>query len=413
MRRPSSSIASPGAGIFRKAASAKPETVSKAAPFQRIGERQPGQPRHLVELRPAAHPVDAVRLPRQVLLDRLVLLVDLAHDLFRNVAERDDSGDARVFVHHHRERLLGKLELPQQIVHPLRLRNHGHLPEQRCEPFPVAGHGDEIHGVHHPDHLVARAEHRDPVVPALGDEPLDLLPGGFVGDRHDARPGRHHLADQHFVEFEHPAHHRGLVLLEDPLLLARLEKRLDLLVGGLVVRLRGERESAPEEVAQGLAERPHETLPAAEPGKERPQHVFGIAQEDGGRNQFPEHEPRRDEDAEGPQEAGRPEPQPVEREAEERPGGQEPGAGRNEDHQRVREALAEGARLLDALAERPHRDRARGEEGDLEEREQDDEESGDQEKEGPEEHDQFRSSPCRNRRTRSSLTISPRSRSWS
>ena len=224
------------------------------------------------------------------------------------------------------------------------------------------------------------------MVPAVGDETLDLLPRGLGGHRDDVRPRRHHLAHQHFVQLQNAAHHRRLFFFEDPLFLAGFEKGLHLLVRSFVVRLRGERETAPQEVAERLGEGADEPFPAAEPGQERKQHVFRVAQQDGGRNQFPEDEPRRDEDAEGPQEARSAETHPIEHEAEERAGHQETETSRDEHHERVRQAFPQRARFLDAFAESPDRDGAGREERDLEEGEENDEEAGDQQEREPEDH---------------------------
>ena len=128
------------------------------------GKRDPRALRHLVRAQHRRNDPRASRRLEYLGPARVVLVRDLANDLFYDVLEGDDSRRASVLVDHDRALQSKVLELHQERTQRHRLRNAGRcdheFPRRRRFAF-VRAHGDRLSHVHEADDVVdAVAHHR-------------------------------------------------------------------------------------------------------------------------------------------------------------------------------------------------------------------------------------------------------------
>ena len=152
----------------------------------------------------------------QTLVAGIVLVVDLAHDLLQHVLDGHETGHAPVLVHDDRHVVAPGLELAQQDVQPLALRNEDrgtHRVRQVEALASVAGKvGEQVLGEQDAHHLVAVvADHREPRVPRFDDRTHELLRQLVVLDHHHLRARHHDVADLHVPDRECTLDHRQRV----------------------------------------------------------------------------------------------------------------------------------------------------------------------------------------------------------
>ena len=94
---------------------------------------------------------------------RVVLIPDLADELFDQVLEGDDAGGAAVLIDDHSDVLAGASQLGQRREYALRVRQQGDLagnvPDLGGAPTCGARRGDEVTDVNEAEHLVVAAAH--------------------------------------------------------------------------------------------------------------------------------------------------------------------------------------------------------------------------------------------------------------
>src|SRR3954453_12416232 len=179
----------------------------------------------------AAHEPVAVGQAAHLAAGRVGLVGDLADDLLDDVLDGHDSGDAAVLVDHDRHRRALALEVGEEVVERLRLRDDRGVPDERLDRRVRAlGHelprervrmDDPAHAV-----LVLVLGHDEPRMArghAAAQGGLDVL-GGV--DRHDRRDRRHDLPRLLLVQVEDAREHPRLARVERA---GRGDERLELL----------------------------------------------------------------------------------------------------------------------------------------------------------------------------------------
>ena len=151
---------------------------------------------------------------------RVGLVLDLADDLLEDVLDGDDADRPSVLVGDDAKGAALPLQLGEEVVEWLRLREDGHVADRRLdrgvragvqvEPDQAVVVGDPAHlvGVVVLDHNQACVTGRDAAAKRL----LDRLVGV---DGHDRRNRGHHLANLLLVQVEDAAEHPGLAGVED------------------------------------------------------------------------------------------------------------------------------------------------------------------------------------------------------
>src|SRR5687767_8055492 len=219
----------------------------------------------------------------ELLLD-VVLVADLAHDLLHDVLERDEPRGTAVLVDDDGHVVLLLLHLAEQLVDLLRLRDEVRRPEQLAQRWRALAARDapeDILHVQDADDLVGRPfVDGDPGVADEHDALEHLLRRRRDVDGDDLGARDHELVDLLVTEVEDRADHVALRLLEDALLLPRLDERLDLLLAHQRARA-GVRAERPRDEArqddQPADERPRDPGDELDRPDENEEHRLRVA----------------------------------------------------------------------------------------------------------------------------------------
>ena len=225
----------------------------------------------------------------------LVLVANVADNLFKQILDRHQARDAAIFIDHDAHVLLLALHLAQQFVAALRLRHKyrrmldardgsdprffiGNLQQivRKCDP----GDGVERSLVDRHARKIVLLQHFEKV-----------LERDRLRNRKHLRARRHHLAHQLVAKLDRRAHQFAVALFENSFFFARLEQRLH--IGrGLVFfgnRLLGQRRDREEEAddrrdrrhqPQQQSNRPHQPRRPAALGMREQQRRQNLVAED-------------------------------------------------------------------------------------------------------------------------------------
>ncbi len=135
----------------------------------------------------------------------VVLVLDLADDLFDQVLERHEARRPAVFVDDDGALRLLILKLLQELGHQLRLRNNDGRADQRLDGTAVVARAkrDEVFDEDEArDVIEALLEHREPRILLLPKQSPQLADAGALRDGDDVGPRRHDLAHQRGAEVD-------------------------------------------------------------------------------------------------------------------------------------------------------------------------------------------------------------------
>ena len=216
-----------------------------------------------------------------------------------------------MFIHHHGEGVLRPFELPQEVVHPLRLGHHRDLAQKagssRTPP--------------------SRAETRS----TASTTPATRSPGPKTGIRwcrlramsastcareaslatattlgRGVMTSRTSISSSSRTPRTIAASSSSRMPSSAPV----SRKAATSSSEGVLVWLVGEREPAAQQPAERFRGGARQSFPGAEPGQQARQQILGIAEQDDRRGELPEDEPGGGEDAEDPEAGVEPSPSP-------------------------------------------------------------------------------------------------------
>src|SRR3954447_5964120 len=171
----------------------------------------------------------------------LVLVRDLADDLFDDVFDRDDARRAAVFVDNHRHLNVLALKLAQQFRHFFRLadevrrtrdlgRRRRLVLDQRFEDFLDVNDADDL--------VDAPLVNRDARVFRIAEEPRQFIERMRGVERQHVDAWRHQLAGHAVAEIDDGLDHLAFRAFEDSFLFANVDVRLHFFVGDFFVLVR-------------------------------------------------------------------------------------------------------------------------------------------------------------------------------
>ena len=141
----------------------------------------------------------------------VVFVVDLADDLFEHVLDRDQTGDAAVFVDHDRHVVARLAELAQQHVEALGFGNQHRWAQQRVGAVRaiVGDHAaQQVLGQQDAEDLVlVLAVHRETRMAGFDHALHQFQQRGLGGQGHHLRARDHHVADGEVGNGDRAFHH--------------------------------------------------------------------------------------------------------------------------------------------------------------------------------------------------------------
>ena len=159
-----------------------------------------------------------------------MLVADLTDNLFQQILDRHQPGDAAVFVDHDAHVLLLALHLAQQFVAALGLRhkrrrplNAGDGPGRRASSSVICSRSCAKAMPVTVSSVPSKTGTREKVCSFSIARKLDRR--SIRGDREDLRPRRHHFAHQLVAELDRRAHQVAVALFQDAFFFARFEQR--------------------------------------------------------------------------------------------------------------------------------------------------------------------------------------------
>ena len=171
----------------------------------------------------------------------IVLVVDVADDLLEHVLDRDEAGDAAVFVDDDRHVVAREAEFLEQDVEALGFGNHRDRPQQRADVARTRPWRDSaaVLGEQDAEDLVLVAVvHRKARVPRFDDDVEDVFLRRVDRQEHGLRARHHDVGDRELGDLDRALDHRQRVVRKQAVRL-RVAQLFDQFLAAL--RLTGQR----------------------------------------------------------------------------------------------------------------------------------------------------------------------------